>query len=70
MACNSCNNNLNEYGTFKTLKERPNLLTFIMFWVPSKLSTNFTGPSDCGLKNKFLDSLNMASDPVVLQTAI
>ena len=41
-----------------------------MLWLPSGFILNLIGPSAKGLKNRFLDSLYIAIEPVLLQTAI
>ena len=40
MTCNSCINSFSEYGTRNILKERPNLVTFLIFIEPSELLEN------------------------------
>ena len=46
ITCNSWINSLNEYGILKRLKERPNLLTFLILIEPSGFVWNFIGPSE------------------------
>ena len=51
------------------LKLRPNFEIFSMFILLSTFSTNFTGPSHIGLKNRLLLGLKIAIIPLLLHIA-
>ena len=53
ITCNSCINNLREYGILTILKDLPNRLTFSTFILPSIVVTNCIGPSAKGDKKIF-----------------